>query len=181
MWRLRSLLAFVLAGGLAACTAGAPPVYQPSEAPLPVATTGDFTLNISSPRSTWPAEWPIEVTATLSYDGVGPTTVIGAGAGLISFGIREIGGTREMAASFTYDAVPYEIDPDAPIVAEYAKSGGWDPRSDPNTSFYEQFFADPELRLPAGQWEVSAWTRFATEEGGPYSVDMWAGMVLTVE
>ena len=181
MRRPRSLLAFVLAGGLAACAAGAPPIYQPSETPDAVVRSGDFTLKIASPSSHWPLDWPITVTATLSYDGATPTTVIGAGTGLISFGVREIGGTREMSASFTSDSVPNDISPDAPIVDENVKSGGRDTGSDPNTSFYEAFFADPEFRLPAGQWEVNAGTRFAPEEGGPYSVDMWAGLVLTVE
>jgi len=146
-----------------------------------MAQQGDFTIEITSVRDCWPSGEPIEVTATLSYDGTRATTIWGAGAGPVTFTVREIGGTRLMEALFTYDCESREIGPTAPIVVDYVKSGGWDPGHDPNEAFYEEYFADPEFRLPTGRWEVEAWTRFAVEECGPYAVDMRAALVLTVE
>jgi hypothetical protein len=179
MRRARRLLAFSMAAMLAACTGpGAPDVYQPSGSPQPLVRAGDFTLEISSPRGTWHAGEPIQVTATLAYDGPGSTTIWGAGSGPIAFGVREIGGTREMGALLTADCEAHEIGPE-PFVADYGKSGGWGP-DDPNSAFYEDFFDDPEFRLPAGRWEITAWARFATEECGSYTVDTRAGLVLTV-
>ena len=181
MMRLRRLLAIGVIGVVAACTGpGAPSVYLPSASPPSMVQAGDFTLEISSPRDRWPAGEPIKVRATLTYRGSGATTIWGAGAGLIAFGVREIGGTREMAAFLTNDAEPHQIGPE-PLVVEYRKSAGWDPRDDPNAAFYESFLSDPAFRLPAGRWEVTAWARFATEIGGPYAVDTHAALVRTME
>jgi hypothetical protein len=176
----RPLLALPVAVLLAGCGgATAPRVYQPSASPQPLVRSGGFTLEITSPRDTWEAGEPIEVTATLTYLGAGSTAVWGAGSGPIAFGVREIGGTREMGALLTADCEAHEIGPGL-FVAEYGKSGGWGP-DDPNAAFYQEFFGDPEFRLPAGRWEITAWARFATEECGPYTVDTRAGLVLLVE
>lgn len=176
----RWLLAGCVAGALVACAGpAAPRVYQPSAPPTARAHVDNFILEISSPQETWTAGEPITVTATLTYARPGAITIIGAGSGPIAFGVREIGGTREMGAFLTSDAVPHVIGPE-PYVVEYGKSGGWSP-DDPNEAFYEDFFADPEFRLPPGRWEVTALARFATEDGGPYEVDARVGLVLTVE
>lgn len=174
-----------LAAGLLVLTTGcgglgAPSVYEPTAMPEAKVRSGDFTLEISSPRDTWPAGSPIEVTATLAYNGPGSTTVYGPEPHPLSFGVREIGGTREMAASLTYAGAPIHIGPE-PLVVAYRKSGGWSPGDDPNEAFYEEFFADPLFRLPPGRWEVYVWARFATEDGGRYSVDVTAGLWLTVD
>lgn len=165
---------------LGACTGpGAPSVYQPSGSPQPLVRAGEFTLEISSQRDTWPAGEPIEVTATLTYLGAGSTTIYGPEPDPLSFGVREIGGAREMPAFLTYYGAPLRVGPE-PLVAEYRKSGGWSPE-DPNAAFYQEFLADPEFHLPPGRWEVYVWARFATEDGGPYTVDTTARLVLTVE
>jgi hypothetical protein len=166
---------------LAACAGpGASGVYQPSASPEAKVRAGAFTLEISSPRSRWEVGELIEVTAILTYGGSGATTVIASGSGPIAFGVREIGGMREMGPSMTMDAVSHQIGP-RPYVVAYRKSGGWSPGDDPDEAFYEEFFADPEFRLPAGRWEVTAWARFATQEGGPYTVETRADLILTVE
>lgn len=180
MRRARSLLALSMVATLTACGSAAPEPYQPSGSPQPIVRGGDFTLEISSPRDTWSAGEPIEVPATLTYVGHGSTTIYGPEPDPLSFGVREIGGTREMSASLTYEGGLVEVGPE-PLVVEYRKSGGWSPGDDPNEDFYEEFFADPEFRLPSGTWEVSVWARFATEEGGPYTVDTTAALWITVE
>ena len=178
---LRRLVVLGLVGTVAACAGPGPPsAYRPSSPPTARALVDDFLLEIASPRDTWQAGEPISVTASLTYLGTGATTVIGAGSGPIAFGVREVGGTREMAALLTYDAVPHRIGPE-PYLVEYRKSGGWSPGDDPNEAFYEEFFADPEFRLPPGSWEITAWARFATQDGGPYTVDTRVGLVISVE
>lgn len=178
---MHRLLALWMAAMLAACAGpGSPGVYQPSAPPTAKVRVGEFTLEISSPRRTWAVGEAIEMTATLTYDGSGEVTIWGAGAGPISFSVREIGGTRAMEGLMTYDEAPHQIGPADPIVVDYRKSGGWSPGDDPNEAFYVEFFADPGFRLPAGRWEVEAWTRFATRRG-PYDVDTRAGLVLTIE
>ena len=178
---MRAVAAIALAGALAACAGpAAPSIYRPSASPAAKVRSGEFALEISSPRDTWQADEPIQVQATLIYSGPGTTTIYGPEPDPLSFGVREIGGTREMAAFLTYYGAPLQIGPE-PLVGEYRKSGGWSPGDDPNEAFYEAFFAEPEFRLPPGRWEVYVWARFATEDGGPYTVDTTAGLWLTVE
>ena len=180
MSRAPRILALSMAAMLVACGPAAPHVYQPSGSPQPLVRAGEFTLEISSPRDTWSAGEPIEVIATLTYLGASSDIIYGPEPDPLSLGEREIGGTRDMPASLTYYGGSVQIGPE-PLVVEYRKSGGWSPGDDPNEAFYEQFFADPELRLPAGRWEVSAWARFATAAAGPYTVDTTAALWLTVE
>jgi hypothetical protein len=179
MRRARLLLPMSAVAILTACAGlGAPRVDQPSTAPQPIVRDGDFTLEITSPRDSWAAGEPIEVTATLTYERPGSTTIIGPGAGPIAFGVRQLDGTREMGALMTADAVEHVVGPE-PYVAEYRKSGGWDP-GDENEEFYKEFFEDPEFRLPPGRWEVTARAWFRTTEGGRRQLEMIAGLVLTV-
>jgi hypothetical protein len=174
-------MTLLMAAMLVACAGPTEPaVYEPSRSPRPLVRAGDFMLEISSPRESWAAGEPIAVTATLTYLGDATTTIYGPEPHPLSFGVREIGGTREMAAFLTYEGGVVRIGPE-PLVVEYRKSGGWSPGDDPNEAFYERFFADPELRLPAGRWEIYVWARFATEEGGPYTVDTTARLWLTIE
>ena len=180
MRRAHPLLALSVAAVLAACGPAAPDVYQPSGSPEPIVRVGDFTLEISSPSDTWAAGEPIEVTGKLTYLGSGPATIYGPEPDPLSFGVREIGGTREMPAFLTYEGAAVEVGPQS-MVVRYRKSGGWSPGDDPNEAFYEEFFADPEFRLPPGRWEITVWARFASEAGGPYTVDTTAGLWLTVE
>jgi hypothetical protein len=37
----------------------------------------------------------------------------------------------------------------------FVKSGGYDP-GDPNADFYRAFFANPDLVLPPGEWQIGA-------------------------
>jgi hypothetical protein len=49
-----------------------------------------------------------------------------------------------------------------PARYDFVKSGGWS-ADDENADFYEAFFADPELILPAGEYEVSATLKYSTD------------------
>lgn len=180
MKRVSLRLALSAGALLAACAGpGAPSVQQPGGPPQPIVREGDFTLEISSPRDRWASGEPIEVTATLTYERPGSTTIIGPGAGPIAFGVRQLDGSREMGAVMTGDAVEHVIGPET-YVAEYRKSGGWDP-GDEHADFYKEFFDEPEFRLPAGRWEVTARAWFSATEDARRSIEMVAGLVLTVE
>jgi hypothetical protein len=181
MKRSVAVPAVVLTALLAGCgVVGAPRASDPEPKPA-IVRDGEFELEITSPRSEWAANEPIEVTAELRYLGSAERIEIGgSGAGPISFGVYELGGMRRMDAMWQMDCAPHKLGPDAPIVAAYQKSGGWAP-DDPNRGFYEAFFADPEFRLPAGRWQVDAWARFGVGACDGRQVDARASLILTVE
>jgi hypothetical protein len=63
-----------------------------------------------------------------------------------------------MDAARDYGAAPYTVASDAPVTSRLRKSGGWAP-GDPNAGFYQRWVDDPELRLPTGTWEITAWVQ----------------------
>jgi hypothetical protein len=70
----------------------------------------------------------------------------------------------------------------AGITTPFHKGGGWT-AEDPDAAFYEQFSADPEFRLPAGRWQVSAVAPISLGpvDCGGTTVNLRASLVLTVE
>lgn len=44
----------------------------------------------------------------------------------------------------------------------FQKSGGWS-ADDPNASFYEEFYADDELRLPSGEYTLGVQIEYSTD------------------
>ena len=152
----RRLVLVLVAVVLAAC--GAAPA--PSPAPSPAAETdGPFRLQLALPRLEWHAGDAITGTATLSFTGSAPTTIQGSGSGVIAFSYVEVGGTRRVDPIWTADCGPHPIGPENPITADLSKSGAID-GTGPEADFLRSFFADPQVRLPAGTWDISAVTQF---------------------
>lgn len=153
-----------------------------AESPAAEAQDGEFVLRIAAPRTIWAAGEPIEVTATLSYEGpLAVTSIGGAGAGPIAFSVVELNGTRRLDGIMTADCAPHEIGRQAPIVREYVKSGAINP-GDLNEAFYRTFLDDPEFRLPSGRWQVIAWAAFQSHAGCEgRSLDLRASLILMVK
>jgi hypothetical protein len=120
-------------------------------------SNGEFRLAIHSSRPVWRTDEAIQVGAILSYRLDEATTLRGSGSGLIGFSLEELTGDRRMGAAYNSDCASHLISWDDPIVAPYAKSGGFSP-DDPDAAFWEAFFADPEFHLPPGQWRITAET-----------------------
>ncbi len=99
---------------------------------------------------------PIDVAATLTWEGAEPTaTIWGSGMGPVLFALEQLDGDLELGGMMTADCAQHEYARLAPVQIPYVKSGGIS-ADDPNAGFYRAFFADPVLRLPAGRWRVSA-------------------------
>ncbi|HYN64214.1 MAG TPA: hypothetical protein VES36_06375 [Candidatus Limnocylindrales bacterium] len=142
---------------------------------------GDFVLRITAPHSSWATDEPIAVSATLTYDGALEEIELGAsGSGPIAFSVVELEGTRAMKAGWDQDCAQHRLMRNQPLLKPYAKSGAWS-GGDPNEAFYREFFADPEFRLPAGRWDVSAETLFSVGECSADNVEMRATIVLDVK
>ena len=66
-----------------------------------------------------------------------------------------------MGGAWTSDLVGRRLDVGKPITSAITKSGGWS-GADPNADFYNPFFHDPVVHLPAGDWMISAIAEFQT-------------------
>lgn len=175
MRRLIGLLALSVA--LAACGSDPEPT-----GPEPVVVTsidGSFQLALLLPSAVHRSDQPITGEVQLAVlDGV-PHKLAGSGGGLLAASFVEVGGTRRMEAGWTMDCASYDLRPGVPMADGLSKGGGWG-ADDPNAAFYEAFFAAPDIRLPAGTWDVSARALFAENECGGPGHDMTATARITV-
>jgi hypothetical protein len=147
-------------------------------------TTGDFRLDLVVEQDRYRAGQPIQANATLTYLGSAPSvTLWGSGTGILGIGARQLDGPIDPGGASTSDCVAYELTPDEPMRAETGKSGGFS-ADDPLADFYEAYFADPLLRLPAGLWEIAAGAGFTVggdDCGAGESVSLTAPVEVTVE
>jgi hypothetical protein len=138
---------------------------QPSPAPTPPTeppangerveetdVSGDFQLTVSLPASVR-ADQPIEGTATLESGSAEAITISGSGSGIV-FEYAEVDGDRRVMPVWTDDCQPYQLTEDDPLESELTKSGAVD------SEFAEQFLEGPDIRLPAGEWRISAIVNF---------------------
>jgi hypothetical protein len=86
-----------------------------------------------------------------------------------------------MDASRTLDCAPFSITAADPLRVSYKKSGGWDP-GEANEPFYRAFFEEPDLRLPAGLWEMTAEAKLVLPPAcDGRAVELSASLTLRVE
>lgn len=154
-----------LAGALLVFVAGcaASPTPGPTETnALPARAEdveGPFRLVFELPNTTWSAGEAIEGQATLSVVGAGMAEVSGSGGGLLGFGFLAVGGRRHVEPGWDLSCVLYRLAAGRPILSPITKSGGFS-ADDPDAAFYRAFLADPLVRLPAGDWQITAVASF---------------------
>ena len=147
------------AAELAAC--GPAPAPESTAAVPVIAADGEglFRLELEVAKATYAAGETIEGLARLRYAGPGAIEVAGAAGGLIGFSLLDVDGPRDVRGGQDAACAPYGLDPANPITTALTKSGGYSP-DDPADDFIEAFLSDPIYRLPAGTWEIQAWTNF---------------------
>jgi len=119
-------------------------------------TDGVFTLLLEAEQDRYRAGQPLGIDASLTYSGPDDEiTALGSGSGLIGFSVQRTSPAITISAVSTSDCRPYQLTRDAPVAYPFIKSGGFS-ADDPQASFYEAYFADEQLRLPAGEWTISA-------------------------
>lgn len=157
---------------------------QPSGTALPEAAeirSGDFVLRITAPRAQWAADEPIQISASLTYDGpLDQLELWASRSGPIHFAVFELDGDRVMAGGSTSECARHSIAQGAPLVKPYAKSGGVS-GEDPHDAFYREFLADPQFHLPRGRWEVIAYAAFAVGDCHGERATMEVSLVLEIE
>jgi hypothetical protein len=111
---------------------------------------------------------PIHITAWLTYTGPkAEEKLVGSGSGLVLFSWEQLDGRLRQEAVATADCVPYSIKRAEALVVPFAKTGAYQ-GDDPDVGFWQQYFADPVLRLPVGRYWIHAVPHLTIGEcGGP--------------
>lgn len=138
-----------------------------------------FRLTIQADRGRYAAGQPIEITTTLRFLGDQPTTVSSSGAGLIAFGIEQLDGPVDAGWARTDDCARFDYGPGDVEDVEFQKSVGYS-NDDPMADFWRTFFADPELRLPAGEYRIAALGEYGDVDCGRWQT-IEASIVIVVE
>ena len=125
---------------------------------------GPFKLELVLPHLDWKTTDAVSGTALLSIEGSAPTTIYGSGEGVIVFSFDEVGGNRHVGWALTADCGPHALDPATPLTAVLSKSGGVG-GNEPDAAFLRSFYADPQIHLPAGAWDITAIAVFSEAEG----------------
>ena len=162
---------------IAAC--GSPTPSSTPEVASAIDADGAFTLTFELPKSTWKAGEPISGGARLSVAS-GSRIIYGAAEGPLNFSYRELRGHRVMGPASDAVCAPHDISEAAPITSPLGKSGGWDD-NEADGAFYRAFFTRPDVRLPTGDWVVTALATFLLGEdcsGGSH--DLEASAVLHI-
>jgi hypothetical protein len=138
-------------------SARSPDASEPTGQPIILeGRDAGFALSLRVGTDVVDAGTPIDVAATLIWEGANPmATIWGSGSGPVSFELEQIDGDMALGGMMTADCAMHDYARLVPVQIPYRKSGGFS-GDDPNAGFYRAFFADPVLRLPAGRWRVTA-------------------------
>jgi hypothetical protein len=152
----------IVAVAILTVACGPSPTPSPTGAVEPVIALdeqGPFRLELELRKATYAVGEPIEGIARLRYAGPGGIEIAGSGGGLIGFSLVDVDGPRDVGGGQDLACAAYDLDPQTPFTTGLQKSGGFDPNN-PAHDFAEAFLNDPVYRLPAGRWEIQAWSNF---------------------
>lgn len=127
---------------------------------------GEFVLTISADHIEYVADEPIDVEATLTYHGATGESVDAWGNGLLWFRVERVDGSLEMESIGMDICQRLEpLEAGVPRTMPFWKGGYALPEpGDPNGDFLRRYWEDPELRLPAGVWQITATSSFGVSD-----------------
>jgi len=147
---------------LAAAAAGCGPseTLGPEASGPPVTDTADnghFRLAIGLASGLQHAGAEIQVRTQLTYLGQVASVVVGSNwSPPVYFQLEHLDGNRDMTdvvSLLMCERTP--LNSGVAIDVPFVKSGGFG-EDDPDAEYWRTFLNDPQLRLPAGHWRVSA-------------------------
>lgn len=152
-------LAFVAATMLAVgCNSTAPP-SPAATAPLAVARDASFelTVGLAVPVAGFKSGDPIPIDAAYQFLGPEPSLVAGSAyPSGVYFSLEQLDGPLDQAGGVNdLMCLSTPLTQGVLVHVPFYKSGAYS-ASDPNAAFWDRYFADPMLRLPAGQWRITA-------------------------
>lgn len=125
-------------------------------------TANDFVLKLFADKASYTTDEAIQIWATLEYTGEKDAFTIWHGIPYISFSLTD-------GADFNVDGMimtvltSTELSRGEVYHFDYVKSGGFS-ADDPNAEFWEKFYQEEELRLPAGIYTVTVRGAFSLSE-----------------
>jgi hypothetical protein len=137
-----------------ACSSEPSPDASP---PRVVAQDKGFVLVMAVPTDHFAEGQAIDVRTSLTWTGPAPTATIWAsGMGPVGFVYEELTGRhRSLGGVMTADCAQHLYDRGVVTSIPLNKNVGWS-EDDPDTAFLREFARDPQLRLPAGRWRITA-------------------------
>jgi hypothetical protein len=121
-----------------------------------------FSLSMTLDHDRYRAGQPIRVTTTLSYGGPEAKAMLwtNSSPGLVGFDVVQQDGPLSMPGGGTSDCVAVSMAKGQAHAVAFSKIGGWS-NDDPYAAFYDSYYHDPQLRLSAGTWRISAKSGFS--------------------
>jgi hypothetical protein len=187
---MRPVAAVIAGVALALAACGEQPLPSPSTSATPSATsiaTGPaaevvrdaFRLTIAVSSATYRVDEPIEVRTVLAYAGPAPSIEVGgSGSGLVGFSLQQLDGPIAVDAAGTSDCAPWTLKRGDNLIP-FQKSGGYS-ADDPQADFFARYLNDPQLRLPAGTWRITALASLARPGCDGGGVNLSAAVDVTV-
>lgn len=113
-----------------------------------------FELKLYADKSSYSTDEIIFCYATLEYIGEGDSITVYSSDPLLGFGLRD---DKYFEGGYAVNDILMTTRIQKGVIYryEYSKSGGWG-SEDPNAEFYEKFYKDRNLILPAGKYEITA-------------------------
>ena len=125
-------------------------------------TANDFVLKLFADKENYTTNEAIQIWATLEYVGEKDSVTIWHGLPYIVFSITD-------GADFNVDGMVLtvltstELNKGEVYEFDYVKSGGFS-ADDPNAEFWEKFYQEEDLKLPAGTYTVTVRGAFSRSE-----------------
>ncbi len=138
-----------------------------------------FALTIEAGRSRYAVDEPIGIATRLRYIGDEPVIVTSSGAGLVAFAIEQLDGPVDAGWARNDDCARFDYRPGDIEPVEFQKSGGYS-NDDPMADFWRTFYAEPELRLPAGEYRITARAEYGDPDCSDFRT-VEASIVIVVE
>lgn len=156
---MKKILLMILLGAIicfAACSVGVPDELKGIEA------NEEFEITLYVEKDRFTADEAIGCYATLEYIGDDDSITVYSGDPLLGFGLKD---DTYFDGGYTTNSVlmPTTISKGEVVRYEFTKSGGWS-ADDPLAEFYEVFYNEEALILPAGVYEISATTDYSLDE-----------------
>jgi hypothetical protein len=162
---MRPLTALALCLVLAAC-GPSQPTPAPSAQPGARAAQlqAPYLVTLELPRDTWKAGEPITGAATLSLVQGADADVGGAGGGLLAFEYASVDGVHHVEPVSDAACATYHLVGGVPMTTQLSHSGAFYPEQ-PDFEFNRAFITAPDVRLPAGDWKITAIASFVEGQG----------------
>ncbi|RAP73621.1 hypothetical protein [Paenibacillus montanisoli] len=139
-----------------------PAVLAKMSAPKLVHKDDLFEMKLNIAKTTFAQDEPIVYSTSLTYIGEQDSITIWGGRTYIGFNISD-GKTFRMEGANTSELASTKLAKGVTTEYPFFKSGGFG-ADDPDAEFWREFYAEKELRLPPGNYLISAFCDFSLDE-----------------